>query len=328
VSAKVHPKLVGAFVLGAVALLLAAVVLLSSGAWLQKKRYFVVFFPGSVKGLETGADVTFRGVKIGQVKDVTAFYAGGASPIQIEVVLEFRRNVIELTDSLIKAWGSMSDEEFGQEMIKRGIRGSMESASLLTGQRYIDFDFAPQKPARFLGVHRKYPELPTTPTAMEKIGEKVSQFLDKAADLPLDQMLDDFRKALQSLREVLESPDIDGALRGARKSMEALEPALAEARVAVKDADDLVKRLGGQVDDTGKEVRVTAADARKTLERAETAMNQLAKTLRGTDQTQLQATRTLSELSETLVTIRSLVEYIQTHPEAIVIGKPPEERKK
>jgi paraquat-inducible protein B len=322
VSAKTHPRLVGAFVLGAILLVVAAVVLLSTGAWFQTRWHCAVFFPGSVKGLDKGAPVTFRGVKIGEVKEVTPFLSGKEPPIQIEVVLEIRGGVVQAPEGVAPLYAGRSSEQFARELIKRGIRGRMLSASLLTGQRYIDFDFLPQEPARVAGISRRYPELPTTPTAMEKLSEKAGQFFDKLADLPLDQMLEDVRKALQSLRELLESPDIRGALRGARRSMEALEPALVDARGALKDVDALVKKLSGEVDSSGPEVRAALADARKTLERAQQAIERLQKTLQGTNQAQLEATRTLEELSQTLAVMRNLAEYIQTHPEAVVIGKP------
>ena len=71
-SARAHPRAVGAFVLGAVALVLGAVLWLSSGDWFQPRDRFVVVFPGSVRGLNKGAPVTFRGVKTGEVKAVDA----------------------------------------------------------------------------------------------------------------------------------------------------------------------------------------------------------------------------------------------------------------
>ena len=79
-SARTHPRLVGAFVLGAVALLLAAIAALTSGDWLAAKERFTVFFPGSVRGLNPGAAVTFRGIKVGEVKGVTPFLTGRATP--------------------------------------------------------------------------------------------------------------------------------------------------------------------------------------------------------------------------------------------------------
>jgi paraquat-inducible protein B len=328
VSARTHPRLVGAFVLGAIALVLAAVVLLTSGSWFERRDYFSLFFPGSVKGLDKGAAVTFRGVKVGEVKEVTAVLTGKEPPIQIEVVIEIRRDVVEAPETLAKPFANLRGEAFARELIRLGVRARMLSASLLTGQRYIDLDFLPKDPARFAGIRRSYPELPTTPTAMEKLSDKAGQFLEKLAELPLDQMLDDVRTALKSLRELLESPDIRGALRGARRSMEALEPALVDARAAVKNADALVRQLSGEVEPTARDARTTLNGARQTLERAQQAMERLEKTLQGTDQTQLEATRTLDQLSETLAVMRNLAEYIETHPEAVIIGKPKAEERK
>jgi len=327
-SARTHPRLVGAFVLGAIALVLAAVVLLSSGSWFERKNYFAVFFPGSVKGLDKGAPVTFRGVKVGEVKEVTAFLTGKDPLIQIEVVMEIRGDVVKVPEGIQRPFAGRSGEELAQALIKNGIRAKMLSASLLTGQRYIDLDFLPKEPARFAGISRRYPELPTTPTAMERLGEKAQQFFEKLAELPLDQMLEDVRKALQSLRELLESPDIRGALRGARRSMETLEPALVDARAALKNADALVRQLSGEVEPTARDARATLDGARQTLERAQQAMERLEKTLQGTDQAQLEATRTLAQLSQTLAVMRNLAEYIETHPEAVVIGKPKAEERK
>jgi paraquat-inducible protein B len=328
VSAPTHPRLVGAFVLGAIALVLAAIVLLSSAAWFERKVYFSLFFPGSVKGLDKGAPVTFRGVKVGEVKEVTAFLTGKDPIVQIEVVVETRDEVFKAPAGVARPFARLAAQEIAQELIKRGIRARMLSASMLTGQRYIDLDFLPKEPARFAGIDSRYPELPTTPTAMEKLGDKAGQFLEKLAELPLDQMLEDVRTALRSLRELLESPDIRGALRGARRSMEALEPALVDARAALKDADALVKQLSGDVDSTGRDVRLGLADAHRTLERAAQAMDRLQRTLQGTDQAGLEATRALAELSQTLAALRNLAEYMQTHPEAVVIGKPKAEERK
>ena len=88
--------------LGAIALVLAAIVLLSSGDWFERRDRFTVFFPGLGAGPEPGAPVTFRGVKIGEVKDVKAFLTGRdtSPPIQIEVVIEMRADVVEAPEGV------------------------------------------------------------------------------------------------------------------------------------------------------------------------------------------------------------------------------------
>ena len=328
-SQKTHPRAVGVFVLGAIALVLAAIVLLSSGNWFEPKSMFTVFFPGSVRGLNKGAAVTFRGVKIGEVKDVTAFLTGqDQPPIQIEVVIEIRTNVVEVPEGVARPFAGADPDSLARGLIERGVRARMMSQSMLTGQKYIDLDFLPKEPARLAGLRRHYPELPTTPTAMERLEDRAEEIFAKLADLPLDQVLDDLRKALQSLRDVLASPDLQGTLAGTHRASRALEPAIADARVAIGDARQLLQRLDVHVEGVGGDARRTLDDTRAALETSRKALESLERTLTGADQVRVQSAETLEELSRAMKAIRNLVDYIQTHPEAVLQGKEPAKEKK
>lgn len=321
-SARTHPRLVGAFVLGAILLVLGAIVFFSSGLWFERRDRFSIFFPGSVRGLNKGAPATFRGIKIGEVAEVKAVLTGKPDPvIQIEVVVEFIGEVLEAPPGVPRPFVGLSTAQAARFLIDRGIRGRLQSQSLLTGQKYVDFDFLPREPARFSGLNPRYPELPTTPTAMEKLGDKFEQFFGKLADLPLDQMLEDVRQAIRSLREVLETPELKGAIRRADRALGELPPTLAEARRTLADARRHLDSLGTEVKDTGGAARDTFADARRTLERAEETLARLETTATGADEARLTATRTLEELERTLKALRNLVDYVQTHPEAVVLGK-------
>lgn len=323
VRAKPHPRAVGAFVLGAVALLLLAIALLSSGNWFSRRDRFTVYFPGSVKGLNPGSAVTFRGVKVGEVTEVKAFLTGKTDPlIQIEAVLEIRSNVVEAPPGVPRAFPeSATAEQFAKGLLDRGIRARMMSASLLTGQRYIDLDFLPGEPARLAALRPRYPELPTTPTAMEKMGDKAEDFLSKVADLPIDQMLEDLRKALSAAREVLESEDLRQTFKSARNTARSMDGTLAELRTTLAAADDTLETLRGEASQTGSEARRTLQDLRDAVARADQSLSTLEGTLRGTDDARLVATEALEEMTRTMQALRNLVDYIQTHPEAVVLGK-------
>jgi paraquat-inducible protein B len=313
---------VGAFVLGAIALVAGAIVLFSSAGWLQKRDRFSIYFPGSVHGLNPGAPITFRGIKIGEVVEVKAFLTGKPDPlIQIEVVVDFIGSIVEAPPGVPRPFEGMNTAEFAKALIERGIRGKLQSQSLLTGQKYVEFDFLPDEPARLSGLHPRYPELPTTPTAFEKMGDKFEQFFSKLAELPLDQMLEDVRKAIQSLRELLEEPELRGAFRKADRAMGELSPTLAEARRTLADARKLLDTVGTEVEGTSGSARETLAELNRTLDRAGQSLDQLDRTLGGADEARVVATRTLEELERTLKALHNLVEYVQTHPEAVVIGK-------
>jgi paraquat-inducible protein B len=313
VSARNHPRLVGVFVLGAILLALAAVVFLTSGGWFERRSHFAVFFPGSLSGLNEGAPVTFRGVRVGQVSSVTPFLTGKADePIQIEVVIELDRNVVEAPEGMVSPYKTTNDADLARILIQHGIRARLTSVSLLTGQKAIDLDFMPGQPARFAGLSRKYPELPTTPTALEKLGARFEAFSDKLAELPLDQMLEDVRQAIQAVRELVQSNDLRGAFAGARRSAQALEPLLLDARKGVADLRTTLNHVDGETAETAADLRRTLAVARARAEQA---------TVRGADDARVEATRALGELDRALRALRNLVDYIETHPEAVIQGK-------
>jgi paraquat-inducible protein B len=331
-SARTHARAVGAFVLGAVAVVLAAVFALSAGNWLARRDRFTVYFPGSVKGLDQGAPVTFRGVKVGEVHDVKAILTGRPDAvIQIEVTIEVQGSVVEVPQGQAVPPAlapSASREEFARGMLDRGIRARLVSASLLTGQKYIDLDFLPAEPARFAGLHPRYPELPTTPTALEKLGDRAETIVAKLAELPVEQMLDDLRKALLAAREVLESRDLRNTFAGASRSARRMESTLAQLETTFHTADETLGVLRSETGPTADEARQTLRGFRDAASRAEDSLGVLKGTLQGTDDTRLTAGRALDELAHTMQALRNLVDYLQTHPEAVVLGKEPSNEKR
>ncbi|MDX2501314.1 MAG: MlaD family protein, partial [Deltaproteobacteria bacterium] len=78
---------IGLFVVGAIFLLVVALVVLGSGRFFKDTDRFVAFFDGSVKGLTVGAPVMFRGVRIGKVEDFAVFYKRAEGEFKIPVLL-------------------------------------------------------------------------------------------------------------------------------------------------------------------------------------------------------------------------------------------------
>jgi paraquat-inducible protein B len=321
-SAKTHPRLVGAFVLGAIALVLVAIVFLSSGGWFQDRNRFVVFFPGSVKGLQRGSEVTFRGVRVGEVIEVSAFQTGiPDDPIQIEVVCELYGDVVKTPEGVEDVYEDLNQEEAVALLIEQGVRARMVSASLLTGQKYIELDFMPDAPARLAGLSRRYPEVPTTPTALERVGERMEDLMNKIAEVPLDQVVENVQKAIQAARELLESEEIRGTIEDVHRGVQGLEPTLEETRKTLGAARETIESLGKETEGLGDDVSQTLAELRQRLERTEQTFTALEATLRGADDARVDVSETLVELEQALKAFRHLAEYIQTHPEAILQGK-------
>ncbi len=159
---KHHPALIGGFVLGGLLLLFVFLLVLGGQGLFTTKVTYYLYFDKSVKGLNKGAAVMLRGVRVGQVSDIrlaprdNATHEGAISwPIQVAVdivpaaidiagdddpagsaVAELRRKSLQHLKSRqrLESWIS-------HMIIQEGLRAQLQSLSLLTGQLYIELNF-------------------------------------------------------------------------------------------------------------------------------------------------------------------------------------------
>ncbi|MDD4183720.1 MAG: MlaD family protein [Candidatus Omnitrophica bacterium] len=187
---KANKKIIGAFVVGAVALLIAAILIFGSGALFKQADKYVLFFDGSVKGLSSGAPVIFRGVKIGNVTDISPIYDSKSKKVLIGVVIEVELSRVEGFPERI---GYPNYELF----ITKGLRAGLEVQNFITGQLMIGFDFYPDEPIKMYGVVEKYPELPTLPVS--------PAIFDVMNQLPIKDIADNLKQTVTGINNLINS---------------------------------------------------------------------------------------------------------------------------
>jgi paraquat-inducible protein B len=180
---RANPAVVGGFVIGAVALLVIGLLVFGGTGWFVQHNTYVAYFPGSVKGLQVGAPVDFRGVTIGQVTDIKVLFNPEEVRARIPVVMELEPTEIEV----VGRGQIISAREDAERLIKGGLRAQLQSQSLVTGLLFVNLDFYPNAPARLVGGDEPYPEIPTIPSGFEQLQQSAG---DVATRLPalLDQL--------------------------------------------------------------------------------------------------------------------------------------------
>ena len=210
-SRRANPKLVGAFVLTAIVLLVAAALVFGSFTFFETTRKFVVFFQGSVDGLTQGSAVLFRGVPLGRVLDVGIRYDPKDSTLEIPVIIEIRPGVIAKYSPTLN-----TNVELMKELIDRGLRARLESASLVTGQQVVQLNFFPGTPVNLQKTDLPYFQLPTVPSPTQQIMSSVDV---AARDLPT--LIKQAAAVLDRVQQIL-SPENEAAIHTMLESAAAL----------------------------------------------------------------------------------------------------------
>jgi len=246
-SKQANKTVIGIFVVGAIALAIAAVLILGSGKFFKQTFRAVCYFEGSVGGLNIGAPVVFKGVKIGSVTDVNLRFDTTKLIFVIPVYIEIEPDKVGVIGAPPKRVGQNL-----KIFIDRGLRASLETQSFVTGQMQVGLDFHPDKPAKFAeyGIDTKTPEIPTIPTPMQELAKKIQ-------NLPIDKIFEKLASALDGIDKIVKSPEIPEAIRS-------VNLALGDVRKLVKDMDGQVGPLVSNLNDTVKDIRglVQNADAK------------------------------------------------------------------
>lgn len=202
---KANPAVIGGFVVGAVALAVVGVLVFGSGEFLKEKMPWVSYFPGSVYGLQVGAPVTFKGVKIGQVTDIKVNLDARDDTVRVPVHWELQPDKIALVGmpaSELAEVRGRGDRPLAQILIKRGLRAQLQLQSFVTGQKVIQLDFFPDSPINLVGRdgEGKVPEFPTTESSTEKLTKTIE-------NIPIEELVTDARNTLQGIDRLVRNID-------------------------------------------------------------------------------------------------------------------------
>ena len=317
---RISPTLVGTFVLGAVTLAVAAVVILGSGRLFTPQHLFVLYFSSDVNGLKVGAPVKFRGVEIGSV---TAILLSLGAPRQNEKARraadQYRIPVIiDLeTEKLIKrgAAASLDDPAQVAQAIKRGLRAQLNVESLVTGLLYVDLDFRPDTPANFyMGADSPYPEIPTVPTRLEQAATMLSKMMAQLEKINFDELIRSLTSSSIAIATLANSPKIQNAI-------DSLNLAARSMGQASSSVNRLAASLDREIGPMGNDLRLTTEQVRATLKQTQETLAAVQMMLGPNSPLNYQISQTLDQTSSAARSLRQLSDYLRRNPSSVVRGR-------
>jgi paraquat-inducible protein B len=333
---RASPFLIGAFVVGAAAVLAIALIALPGNHWFKKPQRAVMFFTGSVYGLQKGAPVVFRGVHVGDVTEIRVYYDRKTDGYAIPVVADLDTDAIRDLD------GHRTHGDIGHALptlIERGLTAQLGTQSLVTGQLYVDLDLRPKQSGALHGGYKgDATEIPTTSTVFQALKNQLD-------GIDLRKILDDLSQIAGAAHAFATGPELKQGLKDfaataahARKLAEQLDRRAAPLSDSAMRALASVDRAGSRVSEAASSVGRGADRAGelldpngavvKDLQRALDELRRASAALRETadsDGPLLQQTeRTMRDLSSAARALRQLSNSLDAQPDALLRGRKPD----
>jgi paraquat-inducible protein B len=306
---QANRMMIGGFVVLAVIIMAASLVVFGSGKFFQKTVKCVMFFNESVKGLSVGAPVLFRGVQVGSVISIVLQVDPAKMQIHIPVIIEYEPKKFQ--------W-AVTGQEMSRDprknipkLIEKGLRAQLAMQSFITGQLIIQLDFYPGTPATLKGIDKNYIEIPTIPSTSAKLAGALEK-LDLAA---LEKHLE---SAMDGIAKLANNPDLPASVR-------ALKDSLQDARQLLTRVDRQVDPVADDVKKTVKELGKLAGNVDARVGGVSTGLDKTMSSARGVISEDsplvVELQNTLKEISAMSRSFRQLADYLEQHPETLIRGK-------
>lgn len=313
-SKKTNPLAIGLFVTVALLLVAGALIVAGVGAAFKEKHHAVMHFSDPIGGLDVGAPVEFKGVRVGSVTDIRLVYdqANRSSRAPVVIQLEPDRWDVE---------GGAPRGELAAQlklMIADGMRGQLQVQSFLTGKLKIVLTMAPARPGEREGGQLEHTEIPTIRTSLSQVREEFEE-------LPLDEIIRDAHRLIKTLADIAGSDDVTNAVASLRMT-------LGDLSKATSSLERQIDPVVGQISNVATSLQETLKASRHTLASIDTNVNGLAKSLAMTSDRagavltensplRVQLQDTLQEVAVAARSLRTLADYLERHPEALLRGK-------
>jgi paraquat-inducible protein B len=312
---QANRKMIGGFVVIAVGILAASVVIFGSGDWFKESLEYVLCFQESVKGLNVGSPVLYQGFPVGEVKRVVIQADMKDIKDYILVYVQmYPESVVVLTEDLeLDQW-----KDRLSDLINLGLRAQLVPQSLVTGKLAIELNEHPDTPAIRKNIDPNYDEIPTIPSTLSKLETALGK-------LDLQEISTRLVSVLTSADLILKNPDINASI--------------SELKGALVDARGLVRKVDSKVDPLTDNLNSTMIDARRLVNNVDEKVDPLSKSVtqalnsvdsafKSIDElvgkrspTRADLENALKEIAGAARSVRVLADYLERHPEALIKGK-------
>ena len=265
----------------------------------------VAYFSGSVQGLGPGSEVTIHGIVVGHVTDVRLSYDPAKKAVVVPVHFEVQpERIVGVGKQVYK-----SQAEAVDLLVNQGLRATLQSASLITGQQMVVLDFMPDAPPATVTMEGANFVIPTTTSGgFAGLQASAAALLEKVNSIPFDQI----------------GKNLDGILEAANTMANGaqMRQTLTDLAATVAQVKNVTTHLDSGLSPTLRQLPELTAGLQKTVASTNRLVESLNTGYGGNTQFNRDVGRVLVQLNEALSSIRALTDLLARDPEALIKGRP------
>ncbi|MCU4676011.1 intermembrane transport protein PqiB [Catenovulum sp. 2E275] len=259
----------------------------------QYSADYLLLFDRSVRGLNVGEVVEYRGIKVGSVIDIDFKYLPKE---QFEQAQNPKVPVLIRIDPgrMIDEDGPKSADKLTKLLrthINRGLKAALKTGSLVTGQSFIQLDFYPDLAAGTMQKVGRYHSIPTTADDLDSLISNMTAFTHKLNQLPLEQSVE----------------QINQTLAGVNKTVSSLEQTVNSLNKLVQSTDNFV---GSEA------LNELPVKLNQLIEATQTSLNNLTSDSGLTNE----LNNTLLKLKSTLNSVQRAADKVEQKPNSVIFG--------
>lgn len=346
---RANPALIGLFVLTGMGLAALSIVLFGSGRLFSHEEEFILYFDDSIGGLDKGAPVMFRGVPIGQVRDIFIRFNQAADSPHIPVVIAIDTDRLQRVHNVSVDLGD--EKVYRTQVDQLGLRGILQQGSFVTGKLFIELDYYPdappptyiQQPSESTGK-LAFKEIPTLESGLTEVIKKVSHMINEISNIEFAAIGDHLESILFQIDQKLTAFDARALNAAALQSLASLEsllndPALKRVPGRVDEALAVYTEVGNQIQATlanvdqivnsldhnltplAQSVNESLASLRETLSSVQSTVEQLSLQTSPGAPIPRRIEEMLAEVASAARSLRQFADYLERHPNALLTGR-------
>lgn len=309
------PFMIGAFLLGGLVLLVVGIMLLSRDSWFAKPSEYVVYFTGSLDGLDVGADVTYRGVKVGTVREIRLSYDRQLKDVVMPVV-------VRLDSSSGEGGGKHGLDQFIGQLVERGLRAQLQTPSLLTGKAIVALDMFPREPGYVRSPHDlDLPTIPSVPSRIDQVADVLRELAGSLRQLPLQEMAASAQKTLAALEKLTNSAQLQQGLVSMSQLLAKLDRISGSLEQQLPPIMDNMQRSSVDLRAAVADIRSAALSTSQALEQVNALAAETRRGLGPKSEIQYELLQALRELGRASKTMQRTLEGLDQQPQSLIFGK-------